>query len=195
MARDTAEAIAEIRRLFAERGDSAYGGEPVSQRDHALQAAHLARCAGASGSLIVAALLHDVGHLLHNLPDDAPDQGVDDRHEGLGARWLARWFGDDVVEPARLHVESKRYLCAVDPSYAEKLSEASQLSLKLQGGPMGAHEIEGFRASPHFAAALALRGWDDEAKVPAAVVDGLDAYLEFIEAALRTSPHAKRERR
>jgi [1-hydroxy-2-(trimethylamino)ethyl]phosphonate dioxygenase len=192
MSSDGVGAIEEIRRLFAERGDSAYGGEAVSQREHALQSAHLARRDGASAGLIVAALLHDVGHLLHDLPDEAPDRGVDDRHEDLAADWLADWFGDEVVEPARLHVEAKRYLCAVDPSYAARLSEPSQTSLKLQGGPMTASEVQAFRASPHHAAAVALRGWDDEAKDADAVVDGLDAYIPFLEEALKTPPSRQR---
>ncbi|MDR3621397.1 MAG: HD domain-containing protein [Paludisphaera borealis] len=187
MASDSARVIGEIRRVFAERGDSAYGGEAVSQQEHALQAAHLARIAGADAGLTVAALLHDVGHLLHDLPDDAPDDGVDDRHERLAASWLARWFGAEVVEPVRLHVEAKRYLCAVDPSYERRLSEPSRLSLKLQGGPMTEAEVEAFQSSPHHAAALALRGWDDEAKDPHAVVEGLDAYIPLIEEANRSS--------
>jgi len=191
MATDVDGAIAELRRLFAARGDSAYGGEAVSQAQHAFQAAHLARQAGAGPGLIIAALLHDVGHLLHDLPDDAPDDGVDDRHENLAASWLARWFGDDVVEPVRLHVEAKRFLCAVDPSYETQLSEPSRLSLKLQGGPMTDDEVRAFRASPHHESAVALRAWDDEAKDPDLVVDELDAYLSLIKDSLRP-PAARR---
>src|SRR4051812_5357794 len=92
-------AVGEIVQLFEERGGSAYGREAVSQLEHALQAAHFARGADASPELVVAALLHDVGHLLHDLPDDAPDRGVDDRHEELAARWLSARFGPEVVEP------------------------------------------------------------------------------------------------
>ena len=136
MAADRAGAIEQIRTLFAERGDSAYGGEAVSQREHALQAAHFARQSGASAALITAALLHDIGHLLHHLPDHAPDEGVDDLHEKLAGRWLARWFGAEVVEPVRMHVDAKRYLCAVEPDYRQQLSPASLVSLALQGGPM-----------------------------------------------------------
>ncbi|MDR3632978.1 MAG: HD domain-containing protein [Isosphaeraceae bacterium] len=181
------EVVPEIFRLFAERGDSAYGGEAVSQAEHALQAAHFACQAGAPPALITAALLHDVGHLLHNLPDDAPDRGVDDRHEELGRRWLARWFGADVVEPVRLHVDAKRYLCATEPSYLGQLSEPSLISLRLQGGPMSPAEVEQFRASPHALGAVALRRWDDTAKVPGLVVPGIEEYAPSIEVALRDS--------
>ena len=106
----------------------------------------------------------------------------------LRARWMARWFGDEVVEPVRLHVEAKRYSCAVDPSYAARLSEASQLSLKLQGGPMTADEVEEFQRLPIMRPPWLFVGWDDEAKDPAAVVDGIDAYLHFVEEALRSRP-------
>jgi [1-hydroxy-2-(trimethylamino)ethyl]phosphonate dioxygenase len=174
----------EIVRLFEERGDSAYGREAVSQREHALQAAHFAREAGASPALVVAALLHDVGHLLHELPDDAPDRGVDDRHEELAARWLAVRFGPDVVEPARLHVEAKRFLCADEPGYHNGLSEPSRVSLRLQGGPMSPEEAGRFRTSPYAAAAMVLRRCDDSAKVPGLVVPGVEDYIPWIERAL-----------
>jgi phosphonate degradation associated HDIG domain protein len=184
----TPGAVDAIRGLFAERGDSAYGGEPVSQLEHALQAAALARRDGASATLITASLLHDVGHLLHDLPDDAPDRGVDDTHESLAARWLARWFGPEVIEPVRLHVDAKRYLCAVEPEYSRRLSESSVLSLRLQGGPMSADEVRAFRESPHFSGAVALRRWDDEAKDPGLAVPGFESYVTIIEEALATSP-------
>jgi phosphonate degradation associated HDIG domain protein len=181
-------AVEAIRRLFAEKGDSAYGGESVSQLEHALQAAALARPDGASAALITAALLHDVGHLLHDLPDDAPDRGVDDAHEALAARWLSRWFGPDVIEPIRLHVDAKRYLCAVEPEYLRRLSEPSVVSLRLQGGPMATEEVRAFRESPHLADAVALRRWDDEAKDPELTVPGLESYVPTIEEALAASP-------
>jgi len=182
---DSSQVIDQVLRLFAERGDSEYGGEAVTQREHALQAAYFARKTGASAALVTAALLHDVGHLLHDLPDDAPDQGVDDRHEELGRRWLSGWFGPDVVEPVRLHVNAKRYLCAAEPKYMERLSEPSRLSLQLQGGPMSGAELEEFRASPHFSAAVSLRRWDDAAKVPGMAVPDVNEYVAILEEALK----------
>ncbi len=171
----------EILELFADRGDSAYGGEAVSQLEHALQAAHFAQQASAGPALVVAALLHDVGHLLHHLPDDAPDHGVDDLHENLCARWLAGRFGPEVVEPARLHVAAKRYLCAVVPGYYEALSEPSRVSLKLQGGPMSSQQTEQFKRLPHAESAVILRRCDDSAKVPGLKVPGIESYLSLIE--------------
>jgi len=173
--------VDEILTLFAARGHSGYGGEVVTQRERALQAAYFARQFRASPALVVAALLHDVGHLLHDLPDDAPEQGVDDLHEELAARWLAGRFGPEVVEPARLHVEAKRYLCAVEPGYYDALSEPSKISLRLQGGPMSPDEAERFRTSPHGEAAVTLRRCDDSAKVPDLAVPGIEEYVPWIE--------------
>ncbi|HVX10301.1 MAG TPA: HD domain-containing protein [Pirellulales bacterium] len=171
----------EIVGLFAARGDSQYGGEAVSQQEHALQAAMFAERENADGALIVAALLHDVGHLLHDLPDDAPEQGTDDRHEVLAAHWLAKRFGPEVVEPARLHVTAKRYLCAVDGSYQRELSAPSVLSLKLQGGPMTPEEVREFESQPHFEAAVRLRRWDDAAKIVGLATPDVRHFMRYVE--------------
>lgn len=180
MAETRTKVVDEIVGLFAERGDSGYGGEPVNQREHALQSAHFACRVGAPPALVVSALLHDMGHMLHDLPDDAPDHGMDDRHEVLAARWLSARFGPEVVEPARLHVAAKRFLCAVEPGYYEALSEPSKLSLRLQGGPMSIEEAERFRAAPHAESAVILRRCDDSAKVPDLSVPDLEAYVPLI---------------
>ena len=173
----------EILRLFETRGASAYLGEDVSQSEHALQAAHLARLDGADAPLVVAALLHDVGHLLGDEDgDDAAEHGVDARHEDAGARWLAGRFGPDVAGPAWLHVAAKRYLCTVDPAYRAGLSSASVLSLRLQGGPLDAAGRAVFEADPHHREALRLRRWDDLAKEPGLDVPSLIDYREAIES-------------
>ena len=176
----TESQIAEIVRLFAERGDSQYGGEAVTQREHALQAAALAEAEGASAELISAALLHDVGHLLHELPEDAPDQGVDDRHENSGWRRLAAIFPDAVTEPVRLHVAAKRYLCTVEPAYQQTLSKPSLVSFRLQGGAMSAEEVADFEANPHYQAAVRLRRWDDAAKVPQLPTPGIEHFATYL---------------
>ncbi len=103
--------------MFATKGHAAYVGEPVSQLEHALQAAYHAEQRGADDALVVAALLHDIGHLLHKLPEDAADHGIDTRHEQIGQAWLKRYCGPEVTEPIRLHVPAKRYLCATDAEY------------------------------------------------------------------------------
>jgi phosphonate degradation associated HDIG domain protein len=177
------DAVAAVLRLFRERGDAAYVGEAVSQTEHALQTALLAERAGAGSALVAAALLHDVGHLLHGRGEDCAEHGIDAHHEGLGARWLARHFGADVTEPVRLHVAAKRYLCAAEPGYLDALSPASLLSLRLQGGPFSPEEARRFRAGPHAEAALALRRWDEEAKVPGLATPDLEHFRPHLEAA------------
>lgn len=166
------------------RGDRNYGGEAVTQLEHGLQAAMFARRRGADAELVTAALLHDVGHLLHELPDDAPDDGIDDRHELAAVPWLADRFRPAVVEPVRMHVDAKRYLVAVDDTYAGRLSPPSIRSLELQGGPMSAEEHRSFESSPHFAAAIDLRRWDDAAKVPGLVTPALDEFVPDVRTAL-----------
>lgn len=158
--------VDQILEMFSQRGKSNYGGEAVTQQQHALQAAYFAEKTGADAALITAALLHDVGHLLHDLPEDAPEHGIDDAHEELAARWLQGKFPDTVVAPVQLHVTAKRYLCSTDPQYLKHLSAPSLQSLKLQGGIMSSEELESFRNHPHFEAAIRLRRWDEAAKDP-----------------------------
>lgn len=173
--------VNEIERLFAERGDSLYGGEGVTQLEHGLQAAMLAEDSGADAANVVAALLHDVGHLLHSLPDDAPDQGIDDVHERLGYDWLTNHFGPEVTEPVRMHVDAKRYLCAIEPRYIETLSPPSVQSLMLQGGPFNKDQIEEFEANPYFRRAVVVRRWDDLAKMVGLATPPLAHFLPYVK--------------
>ena len=169
------ETVDEILQLLCERGDSQYGDEAVSKVEHALQTATLALENDADSAL------------LHDLPDDAPDRGIDDRHEVSGGNWLASRFGPEVTEPVRLHVPAKRYLCAVLPAYADELSPPSVLSLKLQGGPMSANEVSDFESNPEFERAVQLRHWDDEAKIPDHPTPTVEDFRPHIEAALAGS--------
>lgn len=177
--------VDRIIEVFERAGQGAYFGESVSEMEHALQSAALAESSGASDSLVVAALLHDVGHLLHGLGEDVARRGIDARHEDGGADWLRGHFGAEIVDPVRLHVAAKRYLCAVEAGYRENLSPASEQSLVLQGGPFSAEERKEFECEPHWAAAVAVRRWDDEAKVPGLQVPGLEHYRSRLEAAVR----------
>jgi len=176
--------VDQVFSLFLERGQGAYFGEAVTETDHALQAAHLAEKSGANSELVAAALLHDVGHLLHGLGEDLAEQGRDGRHEEGGAAWLARHFAPAVVDPVRLHVAAKRYLCAVEPGYLAELSPASRLSLGLQGGPFNVDEVRSFEREPWFRSAVAVRRWDDAAKVPDLSVPALEHYRGHLESVL-----------
>jgi gamma-butyrobetaine dioxygenase len=170
------DAVAIIADLFASEGAAGYLGEDLTQAAHMLQAAALAERAGAAGPLIAAALLHDVGHFTGTVSGEQLMRGTDNRHGDQGAAWLSQWFGPEVTEPVRLHVEAKRYLCAAEPGYLERLSPASVYTLGVQGGPLRGAELAAFEATPHAAQACQVRRWDDEAKDPAAAVPPLSHY-------------------
>src|ERR1700676_4706931 len=129
-----------IGEIIEGKGHRLYGLSAINQRAHALQAASLAEQAGCDAALITACLLHDIGHMVHDLGEDPAKDAIDDKHEELGHAWLTRWFGPEVTEPVRLHVAAKRYLCAAEPEYFAKLSSDSLRSLALQGGPLPAPE-------------------------------------------------------
>jgi gamma-butyrobetaine dioxygenase len=149
-----------------------------------LQAAAWAKRQGAPAPLIAAALLHDVGHFLH--PDGESPGGAarDIEHPALGAAWLSQAFGEDVTAPIALHVEAKRYLCAIEPDYYDHLSEASRRSLALQGGVMSNGEIALFAKHPAFAAALTVRRCDDHGKDVNARTKGLGDFRDLLAASL-----------
>jgi gamma-butyrobetaine dioxygenase len=178
-----AGAVAAIERIFASARSLDYLGERVTMAEHQLQAAALADAAGAPEAVVVAALLHDVGHLIDPAPGvrdaaDAIEDDTDGHHEAIGARWLSRWFRPDVTGPVRLHVAAKRYLVATEPGYASRLSPASVHTLALQGGPMRPTEAAAFEGLRHGADAIALRRFDEAAKDPTAQAPALECYLE-----------------
>ncbi|HTT02986.1 MAG TPA: HD domain-containing protein [Steroidobacteraceae bacterium] len=179
--------VDETLAIFARRGADSYFGERVSISEHMLQAAYFARQEHAPESLVLAALLHDVGHLLEDVPEDLSDWTVDAHHEEVGSHWLAEHFARDIVDPVRLHVAAKRYLCATEPAYLAKLSGASVHTLKLQGGPMSADEVAAFEAERFCKEAVRVRRWDDQGKVAGLATPSLDHYRSLIEAQSRRS--------
>jgi phosphonate degradation associated HDIG domain protein len=170
--------------IYDGRAHRPYGLGTVNQRAHAVQAGALALAAGLPAPLVTAALLHDIGHMVHELGEHPAAHGIDDRHESLGADWLARHFGPAVVEPVRLHVAAKRWLCAVDPSYSGRLSRDSVESLALQGGPMSRAEVREFEAMPFWRDAVTLRRIDERAKDPAGPAPAFVGFREVVLAAL-----------
>lgn len=178
------EVIPFIEDLYARRGEAKYG-EGISQLAHALQAAVHADQRNDPPSLVAAALLHDIAHLFHEDGLYHAEHGIDAHHETLGADFLQQHFVDACVEPVRLHVAAKRYLCATEPGYRDGLSAGSELSLMVQGGPMSEAEVKAFEENPHLDAALRLRRYDEASKV-----DGLDTppfstFKSALEAALK----------
>ena len=156
--------VAFIGDIFQRRGADSYLGEAVTMSQHMLQAAALAEAEGASEELIAAALLHDIGHYTGEFPAEELMRGTDNHHDAAGAAVLERFFPPLVTECVRHHVAAKRYLCAVEPSYVDKLSEASVYTLNVQGGPMSAAEAAAFAQSPYLEAILATRYRDEGAK-------------------------------
>ena len=144
----------------------------------------MAQAQGETPAFITAALLDDIGHMVHDLGEDPAADGVDDLHEAKGAAWLEKHFGPEVTEPVRLHVPAKCYLCATDPAYVGKLSEDSVRSLVLQGGPMAADDAARFRQEPFHEAAVRLRRIDEAAKDPTMRTPDFAHFLPYIDAAL-----------
>ena len=172
----------ELLDIFVGRATRRYGLSDINQLQHALQAASLAEADKAPPATVLASLLHDVGHMIHHLGEDPAARGLDDRHEELGAQWLAKRFGPEVSEPVRLHVAAKRFLCSTESDYFGKLAPDSVRSLELQGGLMSADEIDAFRAIPLYAEAVRLRRYDEEAKDPRAATPDFDHYLRHVAA-------------
>jgi gamma-butyrobetaine dioxygenase len=175
------EAWESIERTFNSAEGMAYLGEEVTMIQHQLQAAALAVAAGTSDALVIAALLHDVGHIIEPAEGqpDATEALADDRdayHDVSGARWLSQWFGPDVTEPVRLHVAAKRFLVSTEHDYAAKLSAASVHTLRLQGGAMSPDEVLRFESRPYARDAVALRRLDEAAKDASRRVAPLDEY-------------------
>lgn len=182
--------LTEIEQVFFKHRHIPYLGEVVTQLEHALQAAREAEKAHAPEVMITAALLHDIGHMVHNLPpEDINYVGFwnqDDGHEVVAEKWLARAFPDEVIQPIRWHVAAKRYLAATEPGYENQLTAASVHVLQLQGGPMNQAELQQFEASPWVQPAIAVRRWDDRAKTPGRTTPTLEHYLEIAQRCLKT---------
>jgi phosphonate degradation associated HDIG domain protein len=171
--------IDQIVGLYQAKGNREYEGEGVSQLEHALQSAHRAEQDGAAPELICAALLHDIGHLINDRGETPTLRGEDDLHQYMALPFLRPAFPEAVLGAIRLHVDAKRYLCAIRPGYREALSEDSKRSLELQGGVFAPAQAERFIRQPFAADAVKVRLWDDAAKVPGVPTPSL-AHFEAI---------------
>lgn len=177
--------LAEIQHLLEQKASGRYGLTLVNQQQHALQAATLAEREGHGDALVVAALLHDIGHMVHDFGENPADNGIDDQHEEVGHAWLQRHFGPEVTEPVRLHVAAKRFLCAVEADYSSKLSPDSVKSLALQGGPMSPGEVTAFKALPQYSEAVQLRRYDEQAKVTGLETPPVAHFMTAVTRSLR----------
>lgn len=178
----SADSLATLRsricEIYLREGEKAYGLYGINQLEHALQSATRAEDEGMSSAMIMACLLHDVGHMIHDLGEAPAERGVDDHHEARGAGWVARYFPRAVSEPIRLHVAAKRYLCTVEEDYVGNLARDSQISLQLQGGLMSPDEITRFLRQDYADDAILLRRLDELAKDVGAVTPSLDQLLD-----------------
>ena len=156
-----------------------YIGEKVTISEHMIQTAMLAEKNNSSKSLVCACLLHDYGHFIVKDPDSLVLKSVDGKHEDLGYEFLKKYFVSDVIEPIKLHVDAKRYLCR-NKSYYDRLSEASKISLGLQGGIMKDDEAKKFSLLKYFKDAVKVREYDDDGKVPDIKMKKIDDYQELI---------------
>ena len=155
-----------IGSIFERRGGEEYLGEPVTMGQHMLQGATLAEQNEEPDEIVVGALLHDIGHFTSEFGTFSMDDTEDRYHENAGAALLENFFPSVITDCCRYHVAAKRYLCATDPQYFNKLSDASIHSLNLQGGPMSEAEIINFKRNPNLKQILTVRLYDDAAKVP-----------------------------
>ena len=177
--------IAHLLNLLKTKGsDLQYGNEDVTQLEHALQCAELAEKNNFPKEVITAALLHDIGHLLYD-GEDPIHEGKDGHHENLGADYLSQYFGDQVTLPIRAHVDSKRYLSAVEDGYYDLLSEGSKKSLEVQGGPFNKEQANNFINKPFMKQAVAIRRFDDQAKVLNKKTPELSYFRQYVEQSLK----------
>jgi phosphonate degradation associated HDIG domain protein len=174
--------LQDLILLYKTWGEHRYD-ESITQISHGLQSAHHAHINSASPALTIAALLHDIGHLME-LDRKSGDVNVElnDKHDETGAEILSQIFGPEVAEPVRLHVQAKRYLCTADDTYYALLSPASMRSLEFQGGLMTKDEVTHFETLPYFSDAVALRTWDDAAKESDVSYPDFDSYIPIIRS-------------
>jgi len=178
---DRSSIVVFIADIFERRGAESYLGEPVTMSQHMLQSAVLAEREGAPEELVAAALLHDIGHYTSEFGPMSLGDEHDNYHDEAGAEVLEPFFPPIVAEGVRLHVAAKRYLCATDPAYFGKLSEASKHTLQLQGGPMNAGEIAEFERNPHYRQAVRVRIWDDGGKDPDMLTPAFRHYMPMLQ--------------
>ena len=179
--------IEKIKCIFVERGSEQYGTEAVTQLQHALQSGLLAEESGAPETMVIAALMHDIGHIFNESPlPESCEDNLDDKHEFVANAWIKEQFGPVVADPIRLHVIAKRYLCTKYPNYESQLSPTSLKSYHDQGGPMSSEEMTQFESESFYREALELRKWDDLAKARDKVTPTFNHFIPALKSCLNS---------
>ena len=176
---DNNEFVDLLFDFIKEEGKTNYD-ESVTQLQHSLQTASLARIEDGRRHIVIASLLHDIGHLF--IEENDAKKIKDLNHEIIASNFLKDFFSKKITESIRLHVVAKRYLCSIDNSYYESLSKASKNSFQVQGGALNKEEINELENNKYFKDAVRLRKWDDRGKVSLKEVEELDTYKEMIVA-------------
>ncbi len=180
------QSLAEIQKLYAQFGKEEYG-ESISQLEHMVQSAQLAEAEGYDEEIILAAFLHDIGHLYgqHSKAQKMGTLGTQS-HEKIGADYLReKGFSEKIAQLVEGHVAAKRYLCFQNPAYLQNLSPASLQTLQEQGGPMTAAEAKSFTQHPLFGLSIKMRYWDEAAKRIGQKLPDLQVYWNMIERHLK----------
>lgn len=170
--------------IFERQGSEEYLGEDVTIGQHMLQGAYFAEQRGEDEQIIVAALLHDIGHFTSELGTFEMNDEMDRLHEEAGAEILEPFFSPKITDCVRYHVAAKRYLCSIDPMYFGRLSQASVKSLELQGGPMERDEAREFAKNPNLDAIVKVRNLDDEGKLVGLETPDFDHYAPMVQRAV-----------
>jgi phosphonate degradation associated HDIG domain protein len=189
------QTLEEILALYQQFGQESYG-ENLSQLEHMVQSAQLAQAEGYEEEIVLAAFLHDIGHLYgHQIEAEKMGTLGTQSHEKIGANYLReKGFSETVASLVEGHVAAKRYLCYQDPQYLQNLSQASLLTLQEQGGPMNEAEAQAFEAHPLFGLSIKMRYWDEEAKKTNQAIPALDSFRKMMERHLRQqNPHTETE--
>ncbi len=177
----SANIVGFLANIFERRGNEEYLGEPVTMAEHMLQSAHFAEQDGEDDIIIVAALLHDIGHFISEFGTFSMNDTEDRHHEDAGAEILERFFPKVVTDCVRHHVAAKRYLCATDPAYFGELSEASVHSLNLQGGSMNNSEVTEFEKNENLEQIIRVRRYDDAGKIAGLKTKSFSEYEPMIQ--------------
>ena len=159
-------------------------GEKITLSEHMIQSAMLAEKAKSNKSLVCACLLHDYGHFILDDPDELVKENKDGRHEDIGYEYLKKFFKKEIVEPIKHHVQAKRYL-ARDKKYYNRLSDASVVSLKLQGGLLNNKEAKIFEKEEFFKEAIKVRKFDESAKKVGLKIKDIIDYKDLLKASLK----------